>query len=71
MKSFRARQLELSAFALAFAFLGALPMGCGSGKVEEGGQINATISKEKAEKQNTAFQDYQKQSRGKPKKPPG
>ena len=65
------RTCRLTVSALASSLLLSLPMGCSSGKVEEGGQINATISKEKAEKQNAAFQNYQKQSRANSKKPPG
>ena len=70
MRSTRTRRLALPA-ALTFALLCPSLTGCGSGKVEEGGQIDISISKEKTEQQNAAFQDYQKQSRGKPKKPPG
>lgn len=44
-------------------------VGCGASKVPDGGQIDVTIPKDVAEKQNDAFKNYAKQSRR--GKPPG
>ena len=52
--SFR-RTALLSLLSIPFA------TGCGSGAAPNGSQINVTIPKEEAVKQNQAYQDYSKQ----------
>ena len=57
---------RLTRAVVAQVFVAGLVAGCGSSAPSDGKQVNVTIPKDEAQKQNNAYQDYMKQAKKKP-----